>query len=219
MKNTEEAKCEHCRVKIENNPRRSFLGFRTYTCHTCKKSTLCLSAFNKCVLALLIAIILVVYTCLATTAYFNHQFSVFYSLDKRENDQEVIKVIDGAQKFVYFAVYTFTKEDIAQALIRAKGRGLIVWGITDTAEASTSYEAPIVKELTAAGITVETQKHLDGIMHIKAIVTDKQYAMGSYNWTDSATQANDELLEVSSNQYLREQYLHIIERILETNQP
>jgi hypothetical protein len=144
--------------------------------------------------------------------------SVLYSLDRRANDQAVINVIDRAQKYVYFAVYTFTKENIADALVGAKRRGIDVRGITDAGQAGMAYEKPIIQQLRSAGILIETQQHEDGLMHIKAVVTDKAYAMGSYNWTESATVANDELLEVGTDDWLRGVYTDIIKRILTVNQ-
>ena len=145
------------------------------------------------------------------------QFQIFYSLDKKENDQEIIKVIDNAKSYIYFAVYTFTKENIADALVAAKSRGLEVVGITDTIESTSAYEKPVLAKLAAVGISVETQKHTDGIMHIKAVVTDNAYALGSYNWTSSATVANDEILEVGTNNTLRQEYLDIIKRVIAVN--
>jgi phosphatidylserine/phosphatidylglycerophosphate/cardiolipin synthase-like enzyme len=75
-----------------------------------------------------------------------------------------------------------------------------------------------VEKLLVAKIPVETQKHTDGIMHIKTIVTEKAYASGSYNWTESATSHNDEILEIGYNKYLHDKYLAIIEKLLITNQ-
>ena len=149
--------------------------------------------------------------------YTESEFKVFYSLDAKENDQEITRVINGADKYVYFAVYTFTKNNIADALIAAKNRGLDVEGITDRDQAALDSEKPVVEKLRAAGIPVETQKHPDGIMHVKAVVTDNTYAMGSYNWTESATVANDELLEVGTNKNLVGIYTAILKRILEEN--
>jgi phosphatidylserine/phosphatidylglycerophosphate/cardiolipin synthase-like enzyme len=63
--------------------------------------------------------------------YTSSQFQVIYSLDHKANDKEIVKVIDDADKYVYFAIYYFTKDNIADALIRAKKRGLEVSGITD----------------------------------------------------------------------------------------
>lgn len=151
------------------------------------------------------------------THTYNSQFSVFYSLDKKQNDKEIISVIDNADRYVYFAIYYFTKENIADALIRAHKRGLIVWGIVDR-ESSVGASKVLVQKLKDAGVTVEVQKHDEGIMHIKAVVTDKAYASGSYNWTASATTANDEILEVGTNQFVRSKYLSILKQLLITNE-
>ena len=142
---------------------------------------------------------------------------VIYSLDSRQNDREIIRLIDGADKFVYFAVYYFTQKDIAEALLRAKRRGLIVEGITDREGAKQSSNGSIVKLLQSGGIPVETQRHLDGIMHMKVLVTDKAYASGSYNWTQAATEANDEVLEIGTDGRIRGEYLAIVKRVLAAN--
>jgi phosphatidylserine/phosphatidylglycerophosphate/cardiolipin synthase-like enzyme len=142
---------------------------------------------------------------------------VLYSLDKKQNDKAIVQLIDGANQYAYFAIYTFTKENIANALIRAKRRGLDVEGITDLEQSQLPDEAVILQKLRVAGISVETQKHPDGIMHIKALVTDHAYAIGSYNWTWSATNVNDEILEIGTDENLRSRYLAIIEKVLTTN--
>jgi len=177
-----------------------------------------MTKFNKIVLLLVLLIVVSFGTFQIANTYFHKQFQIFYSLDKKQNDQEIIKLINSAEKYIYFAVYTFTKDNIADALIAAKQRGVLVWGITDVKEADTPYEKPIVQRLRQTGITLETQKHTDGIMHIKAIVTDRGYAIGSYNWTDSATIANDEILEIGTDKYLQGRYFEILKNILITNQ-
>lgn len=142
---------------------------------------------------------------------------VVYSLDKKQNDQEIIALIEAAKSRIYFAMYEFTLKDIADALVAAKERGVTVRGLVDAGESSNSYDRPIIAELTAAGIPIETEKHADGngIMHIKAIVTDSAYALGSYNWTGSATTENDELLEIGTDPTLRAAYESILRRLLD----
>ena len=112
----------------------------------------------------------------------------------------------------------FSADNIADALINAHKRGILIWGISDTKQAQEPYESPIIQKLQQAGIFIETQKHPDGIMHIKAIVTDKAYAIGSYNWTESATVANDEILEIGYDKELHNKYLNILKKVLITNQ-
>jgi PLD-like domain len=141
---------------------------------------------------------------------------VIYSLDKKQNDKEIIALIEGAKSHIYFAMYEFTLKNVADALVAAKERGVEVKGLVDSGEGSNSYDRPIISELTDAGIPVVTEKHADGngIMHIKAIVTDSAYALGSYNWTGSATTENDEILEIGTDPTLRQTYENILTKLL-----
>ncbi len=154
---------------------------------------------------------------IVASSHISSQFHVYYSLDGRHNDKELIKVIDNADKYVYFAIYFFTKNSIADALVRAEKRGVDVLGIMDR-DASLESNAKVLERLREANIRVLTQKHQEGIMHVKALVTEKAYASGSYNWTDSANNINDEILEIGTNESVRKQYLSIIKKILTINQ-
>lgn len=140
---------------------------------------------------------------------------VIYSLDRKANDKEIIALIETAKTRVWFAMYEFTLKDVALALVAAKKRGLDVRGLVDAGESANSYDKPIIAELVAAGIPVETERHADGngIMHIKAIVTDSAYALGSYNWTNSATTENDELLEIGTDPVLVAAYANILQKL------
>jgi len=142
---------------------------------------------------------------------------VIYSLDKKQNDQEIIALINEAENHIYFAIYTFTLPNIADALVAAKKRGVDVRGIVDSGQASDSYGAPIIKILLDGGVSVVTEKHAtgNGIMHIKLLVTEQAYAFGSYNWTKSATTINDEILEIGTDKALRQAYENILKRLLE----
>ena len=142
---------------------------------------------------------------------------VIYSLDAKQNDKEIITLINAAKSRIYFAMYEFTLKDIADALVAAKERGVDVRGLVDAGESANSYDTPIIKELVAAGIPMRTEKHAggNGIMHIKAIVTDSAYALGSYNWTNSATTLNDEILEIGTDPTLRQTYENILRRLFD----
>lgn len=142
-----------------------------------------------------------------------HQITVYYNQD-RELNKEVINLIKDADKFVYFSVYTFTRQDIRDALLAAKYRGLKVVGLTDHDQlAQASGQKELIKSLEDAGIPVYQQNH-DGIMHTKVVVTDKAYASGSYNWTTAATTINDEILEVGTDPGVRQQYQQTLEELL-----
>src|SRR3989338_11117596 len=145
---------------------------------------------------------------------------IVYSLDQKQNDKEIIALIDAAKDHIYFAIYTFTLPSIADALVEAKKRGVDARGIVDSEQSSNSYGAPITAKLLAAGIPLLTEKHAggNGIMHIKLLVTEKAYAFGSYNWTKSATTINDEILEIGTDPTLRKTYENILTKLLNAYQ-
>jgi phosphatidylserine/phosphatidylglycerophosphate/cardiolipin synthase-like enzyme len=141
-----------------------------------------------------------------------HEVEVFYNQDTQLN-KKVIEVIRDADQFVYFSIYTFTRTDIKDALLAAKYRGLKVVGINDRSQYSQiENQKKIIDELKKAGIPVYEQNH-SAIMHMKAVVTDKAYASGSFNWTSAATNLNDEVLEVGRDENIRKQYQHILEEL------
>ncbi len=142
---------------------------------------------------------------------------IIYSLDAKQNDQELIALIDDAEKYIYFAIYTFTLPNVAEALVKAKKRGIDVKGIVDSKQSSNSYGAPIIATMSAAGIPIVTEKHAtgNGIMHIKLLVTEKAYIFGSYNWTRSATTINDEIIEIGTDPALRQAYENILKRLFD----
>lgn len=139
--------------------------------------------------------------------------TVYYNRDTEAN-RKVIEAIQHANQFVYFAIYTFTRNDIKDALLGAKHRGLDVRGITDKDQLTRiELQGKIIKELREAGIPVSTQDHL-GIMHLKTVVTDNSYVSGSYNWTAAATNLNDEVIEVGTDENLRIQYEKVLKQLL-----
>lgn len=134
---------------------------------------------------------------------------VYYNRDTQAN-QQIIDQIQQADKFVYFAIYTFTRSDIKDALLAAKYRGLEVKGVLDKQQSQKiDQQKAIIKELQTAKIPIAFQTH-SAIMHMKMVVTDKSYASGSYNWTASATDSNDEVLEVGTEESIRKQYQKVI---------
>lgn len=144
----------------------------------------------------------------------SREVRVYYS-QETELNREVIRATQDAQQYVYFAIYTFTRQDIKNALLAAKYRGLTVRGVTDADQVKdVESQRKIISELRAAGIPVVEDDH-SGIMHLKVLVTDRSYVSGSYNWTTSATDSNDEVLEVGTDPSVRASYERIILRLLD----
>ncbi len=143
-----------------------------------------------------------------------HDTKVYYNRDEQLNNL-IINTIGQAEHSVYFAVYTFTRADIKDALLAAKYRGLDVRGISDKKQyQEIPSQKQIINQLRAGGIPVCLQNH-DAIMHLKVLVTDKQFISGSYNWTASATTSNDEVLEAGTSEPVRNQYEQLLLRLFQ----
>jgi phosphatidylserine/phosphatidylglycerophosphate/cardiolipin synthase-like enzyme len=102
----------------------------------------------------------------------------------------LIELIDGARSRVDFLAFTFTSDPLAEALIRAAERGVTVRGVIERDQAGaagTDYD-----RMRQAGIDVRLDSSA-GTMHHKLLLIDgRVLATGSYNFTRSAEESNDE---------------------------
>lgn len=109
---------------------------------------------------------------------------------------QLIGIIDSAERSLDIAIYSFTDGDVADAVERAKKRGVAVRLITDRQQAAGQYQKGLLKQLAGDGIPIKMDSH-SGIMHLKVTVADGKVATtGSFNYTKSAETANDEVFVV-----------------------
>lgn len=103
---------------------------------------------------------------------------------------EIIDEISAAESRIRFMAFTFTSDDIADAMLERAEAGVVVQGVVESRNADRSYSE--YKRLRTAVHDVLP----DGnpyIMHHKVIVIDDETVIvGSYNFTASADERNDE---------------------------
>lgn len=111
-------------------------------------------------------------------------------------DERVSIVVDSARQSVDVAIYSLNRESIVTAIIAAAVRGVSVRVLLDNLQSKNKKEIAVLAKFTGAGI--ETRRaHHRGIMHMKMVVVDERFAtLGSFNFTDPATEYNDEVLAV-----------------------
>ena len=134
-------------------------------------------------------------------------------------DQEIINQLQNANQYAYVAMYTLTKIDLVNALIAAKMRGIDVEAVIDFNQSLIAQEKPQISKLKKYGIPIHSILRNQGLMHIKMLITEKAYLSGSYNWTNSATNYNDEVLEVGAVKIIHDQYLNIFQKLLQKYPP
>jgi phosphatidylserine/phosphatidylglycerophosphate/cardiolipin synthase-like enzyme len=114
----------------------------------------------------------------------------------------ILREIEQAKKELLVAVYAFTSDDLARALVQAKTRGVVVQVVVDREfdqanERSKGkfFEAQRIPLRRISGLKGKATEKDSGLMHQKFAVIDRRIVLtGSYNWTYSADSLNDENL-------------------------
>jgi phosphatidylserine/phosphatidylglycerophosphate/cardiolipin synthase-like enzyme len=132
-------------------------------------------------------------------------------------DALLISLINRANRSVYVAVYSFTRDSLATALISAKERGVEVRVVIERERAyEQGSEYPRLK---SAGVDVR----LDGnpnLMHHKFMVIDGYIVVtGSYNWSSAAEDRNDENIVVIFDRDVAQRFVQEFERVWQTASP
>ncbi len=114
----------------------------------------------------------------------------------------ILREIESAKRELLVAVYAFTSDDLAMALVQAKRRGVAVQVVVDREFDRTNENSKgkfleeqkiPVRRLTGAAAKAGDKD--PGLMHQKFAVIDRRIVFtGSYNWTRSAENLNDENL-------------------------
>lgn len=138
--------------------------------------------------------------CTASQAFFS---------ESGEIEGVVSAEIDAATASVDVAIYTFTAENIQNALLDAAARGVTVRVVMDAGQTATlSDQAAVQTNLREGGVETRTAEGWKGgIMHHKFVIVDERAVLtGSYNFTRSANEANDENLVVLADPNLARVY-------------
>ena len=136
----------------------------------------------------------------------------------------IVREIGNARKELLVAVYAFTSDNLADALVQAKKRGLMVQVIIDREFDSRNdkskgkfLELQKIPVRRLSGSKPPNSAREVGLMHQKFAVVDRRIVFtGSYNWTQSADSFNDEnLLLFRDAGALAEEYRRIFVRLWE----
>jgi phosphatidylserine/phosphatidylglycerophosphate/cardiolipin synthase-like enzyme len=114
----------------------------------------------------------------------------------------IIREIEKTQKELLIAVYAFTNDELARAVAQAKKRGVSVQIVLDREfdAANEKSQGRFLEEQKIplkriSGMKLAAPEKEPGLMHQKFAVIDRKIVFtGSYNWTRSADNTNDENL-------------------------
>ena len=132
-----------------------------------------------------------------------------------EPEQMITGTLAKAKASIYVQAYLLTSRKIAQALVDAHKRGILVRVLVDAN--MNKRPSPAIVNLVASGISVQAETAYNAA-HNKIILVDPEKASGaiitgSYNFTYAAREKNAEnLLVIRSHPDLNSRYLQNWER-------
>jgi phosphatidylserine/phosphatidylglycerophosphate/cardiolipin synthase-like enzyme len=132
-------------------------------------------------------------------------------------DSMLINLISQARKSIYVAMYSFTRDGLASALVDAKNKGVEVKVIME--EENAYVQGSDYRMLKEAGVDVR----LDGnpaLMHHKFMIVDGELVVtGSYNWSTAAEDRNDENFVVIRDKEVVDRFTQEFNRLLSIARP
>lgn len=118
------------------------------------------------------------------------KISVYFSPQDKVIHNQILPLINNAEKYIYIPAFVITHYELSNALIAAKNRNINVKIITDATSSGMTHNK--ISELRKAGIPLKTESFA-GKMHTKSIIIDDKVVItGSMNFSNSGENKNDE---------------------------
>jgi len=126
-------------------------------------------------------------------------------------------VLNSAEASIYFLAFSFTSNDLG-GIVRAKdAAGLTIQGVMDEEQVK-SNQGTEYDPFLQAGLDVRIDG-IEGLMHHKVFIIDEKIvALGSYNFSQSAEERNDENLLIIYNEAIAQQFVLEFQRVWEQAQ-
>ncbi len=141
---------------------------------------------------------------------------VYFSPDDHVADHLILQIKE-ADRSIDFLAFTLTHDAIAEALLARAALGVSVRGVVEAGQASAA--GGDTTRLREAGLDVRLDTS-PGLMHHKVMIIDGETVVtGSFNFTRTAEQDNDENVLIVHDVDLTHQFLIEFERIFEMASP
>jgi phosphatidylserine/phosphatidylglycerophosphate/cardiolipin synthase-like enzyme len=129
----------------------------------------------------------------------------------------LVPVLESAQESIYFLAYSFTSNQLGEIVRQKAEAGLTISGVMDD-EQVRSNQGTEFDPFRQADLDVRLDG-IDGLMHHKVFIVDEKIVvMGSYNFSQSAEERNDENLLIIYDPVIAEQFLFEFQRVHEQSQ-
>jgi phosphatidylserine/phosphatidylglycerophosphate/cardiolipin synthase-like enzyme len=124
----------------------------------------------------------------------------------------LIPLLESAQSSIRFLAFSFTHDEIAQAMRDQAKAGVTIQGVFEDRQANNEYsEYSKLKQVNGIEVRLDGNPY---IMHHKVIIIDDEIVVfGSYNFSASADERNDENILIIHNADFAGHYLTEFQRV------
>jgi phosphatidylserine/phosphatidylglycerophosphate/cardiolipin synthase-like enzyme len=130
----------------------------------------------------------------------------------------LVPVLESAQESIYFLAYSFTSNQLGDIVRQKAEAGLTISGVMDD-EQVRSNEGTEFDPFRQADLDVRLDGNDDGLLHHKVFIVDEKIVvMGSYNFSQSAEERNDENLLIIYDPVIAEQFIFEFQRVYDQAQ-
>lgn len=132
---------------------------------------------------------------------------------------QIIAALQNAEESIYFLAFSFTSDPIAEALMERAAAGVEVAGVFEESQYQSNTGGEFDR-LTAARLDVRLDGNAQNMHHKVFIIDGEIVITGSYNFSRSAEERNDENTLIIHNPVVAAQFQAEFERVFEkANQP
>ena len=129
----------------------------------------------------------------------------------------LVPVLESARQSIYFLAYSFTSNQLGEIIRQKAEADVTVAGVMDDEQVK-SNQGTEYDPFRQADLDVRIDG-IDGLMHHKVLIIDGQIVvLGSYNFSQSAEERNDETLLIIYDPVIAEQFLFEFQRVHEQAQ-
>ncbi len=127
-------------------------------------------------------------------------------------EEAIIEQINNAEESIFFMAFSFTSDPISEAIQARAEDGVVVAGVMDESQIN-SNQGGEYDAFAQAGFDIR-KDGIEGLMHHKVFIIDERIVItGSYNFSRSAEERNDENILVIYNSEIAEEFLKEFDRV------
>jgi phosphatidylserine/phosphatidylglycerophosphate/cardiolipin synthase-like enzyme len=139
------------------------------------------------------------------------QLEVYFSPEDGTIER-LVELVGKAQEEILFLAYSFTDDDLAQAIITRAQAGVHIAGVLDESQAKGNIGGEYT-HLLESGIEVRLDGNPRGMHHKVLIIDGRIVVTGSYNFSNNAKTRNDENTLILHNSEVAALFKEEFERV------